>query len=90
MKIAGILLITALLIIPAATARRLAGTPEGMAAIAAAIGVVAVVAGLAFSARFDTPSGPSIVVMACAVFTVVLAATGVSVGHLRRALAGRK
>jgi zinc transport system permease protein len=90
MKIAGILLITALLIIPAAAARRLATSPEAMAAMAAAVGVIAVVAGLAFSATFDTPSGPSIVVMACAVFTLVLAATGVSAGHLRRAWVERK
>jgi zinc transport system permease protein len=85
MKIAGILLITALLIIPAATSRRMAGSPEAMAAIAAGFGVVAVVAGLAFSAHFDTPSGPSIVMMACVLFTLALAATGAFFGHLRRA-----
>ena len=90
MKIAGILLITALLIIPAAAARRLATSPEAMAAMAAGVGVIAVVAGLAFSATFDTPSGPSIVVMACTAFTLVLAATGVSAGHLRRAWVERK
>jgi zinc transport system permease protein len=90
MKIAGILLITALLIIPAAAARRLVASPEAMAAVAAAVGAAAVVAGLAFSARFDTPSGPSIVIMACALFTLVLAATGISAGHLRRSLAARK
>jgi zinc transport system permease protein len=61
-----------------------------MAAIAAGLGAVAVVAGLAFSAEFDTPSGPSIVIMACALFTIVLAATGMSVGHLRRAGGARK
>lgn len=87
MKIAGILLITALLIIPAAAARRLAGNPESMALIAAAIGVVSVVSGLAFSASFDTPSGPSIVLMASAVFAAVLAATGT---HLRKAWMSRK
>ena len=38
MKIVGILLITSLLIIPAATARRFARTPEAMAVIAALIG----------------------------------------------------
>ncbi len=46
MKIVGILLITSLLIIPAAAARRFARTPEGMAALASVLGVVAVVAGL--------------------------------------------
>ncbi|HYD99246.1 MAG TPA: metal ABC transporter permease, partial [Alphaproteobacteria bacterium] len=49
MKIVGILLITALLIVPAAAARRFARTPEGMAGLAAATGVVAVAVGLAAS-----------------------------------------
>lgn len=84
MKIAGILLITSLLIIPAAAARRLAGSPEAMAAMAAALGAVAVVAGLAFSAQFDTPSGPSIVVVACALFVLALAASPAALAGLRR------
>lgn len=62
MKIVGILLITSLLIIPAAAARAFASTPERMAVVAAGIGSVAVLAGLVASAGFDTPSGPSIVV----------------------------
>jgi len=68
MKIVGILLITALLIIPAATARRFAGTPEMMAVFASLIGAVAVVGGLFGSLRYDTPSGPSIVVAALILF----------------------
>lgn len=68
MKIVGILLITSLLIIPAATARRFASTPEHMALFASLIGVVAVVGGLYGSLHFDTPSGPSIVVAALALF----------------------
>ena len=68
MKIVGILLITALLIIPAATARRFATSPEAMAALAALAGILAVIAGLYGSLFFDTPSGPSIVVAALALF----------------------
>ena len=68
MKIVGILLITSLLIIPAATARRFAQGPERMAVIAAAFGAAAVVAGLFGSLEFDTPSGPSIVVAALILF----------------------
>ena len=71
MKIVGILLITSLLIIPAATARRFARSPEAMAIIAAACGMLAVAAGLALSLRADTPSGPSIVVAAAALFALV-------------------
>lgn len=64
MKVVGILLVTALLIIPAAAARPLARTPEGMAALAAAIGMLAVGGGLAASLAADTPAGPSIVLAA--------------------------
>ncbi|MDA0675024.1 MAG: metal ABC transporter permease [Proteobacteria bacterium] len=68
MKIVGILLITSLLIIPAATARQFSGTPERMAVLASLIGVGAVATGLAGSLRLDTSSGPSIVVAALAFF----------------------
>lgn len=70
MKIVGILLVTSLLIIPAATARRFSGSPEAMALIAALCGMSAVVAGLALSVRLDTPAGPSIVAAAAALFAV--------------------
>ena len=46
MKIIGVLLITALLIIPAATARRCSSGPEAMAATASVIGVASVIIGL--------------------------------------------
>jgi zinc transport system permease protein len=72
MKLVGILLITSLLIIPAAAARRFARTPEQMAAIASAIGAAAVVLGLQASLRLDTPSGPSIVVAAALLFALTL------------------
>ncbi|WP_306120370.1 MULTISPECIES: metal ABC transporter permease [unclassified Roseitalea] len=73
MKIVGVLLITAMLIIPAATARRFAGGPEQMAIIAALAGVAAVIAGLFGSLQWDTPSGPSIVVAALILFVLSLA-----------------
>ncbi|MDR6901692.1 MULTISPECIES: zinc ABC transporter permease subunit ZnuB [Rhizobium] len=72
MKIVGILLITALLIIPAATARRFAATPETMAIFASLLGAIAVVGGLFGSLRYDTPSGPSIVVAALILFIISL------------------
>src|SRR5690606_14347902 len=58
MKILGVLLITAMLIVPATAARRLAKTPEQMALYAALGGIAAVLAGLWASLHFDTPSGP--------------------------------
>lgn len=68
MKVVGVLLVTALLVIPAAAARRFARTPEQMAVLASILGAVAVTAGLAGSWRFDTPSGPSVVVAAVILF----------------------
>lgn len=76
MKIVGILLITALLIIPAATARRFASTPEIMAVLASIIGGLAVVGGLFGSLTYDAPSGPSIVVAALLLFIVSLLPMG--------------
>ncbi|MFC3076052.1 metal ABC transporter permease [Shinella pollutisoli] len=72
MKVVGILLITSLLIIPAATARRFSASPEAMAVAASLVGTVAVVGGLFGSLTFDTPSGPSIVVAALALFVASL------------------
>ena len=70
MKIIGILLITSLLIIPAATARRFARTPEQMAVIAAIIGSFSVILGLFGSLPLDTPTGPTIVVAAFCIFLI--------------------
>lgn len=72
MKVMGILLITSMLIIPAATARRFARTPEGMALLAATAGVLSVALGLTASLHWDTPSGPSVVVAAFSLFLVSL------------------
>lgn len=68
MKVVGALLITAMLIIPAASARRLASTPEQMAVMASLTGLLAVVAGLMTSFLWDTPTGPGIVLCACLLF----------------------
>ena len=68
MKLIGILLITSMLIIPAAAARRFAKTPEQMAAFAALAGLVSVVAGLWVSVAWNAPAGPCIVVVAAALF----------------------
>ncbi len=68
MKFVGALIITSLLIIPAATARRFARTPEQMAGVAVIIGMIAVTGGLTFSAFYDTPAGPSVVLSAAVLF----------------------
>lgn len=68
MKIVGILLVTSLLIIPAAAARRFSRTPEQMAFGAVLIGNLSVVLGILASLHLDTPAGPSIVVAAMLFF----------------------
>ncbi|ABK45670.1 ABC-3 protein [Magnetococcus marinus MC-1] len=72
MKIVGILLITSLLIVPAAAARNLSRSPEQMAGWAVVVGVLAVSGGLWGSLNWDTPSGPSIVVVGLGLFLLSL------------------
>lgn len=67
-KVVGVLLIAALLIIPAAAARPFARTPEGMAVIAVITAALSVLGGLQASLMFDTPTGPSIVCIAALIF----------------------
>ncbi|KYN79908.1 hypothetical protein ATY37_08675 [Vibrio cidicii] len=70
MKFVGALIMTSLLIIPAATARRFASSPEQMAFTAAFLGVVSVLSGLSLSWHFDTPAGPSVVISATSLFVL--------------------
>ena len=69
-KVVGVLLITAMLIIPAASARPLCSTPERMAVTAMLIGILSTLGGLAVSYQLDTPSGPTIVCTAAVLFAV--------------------
>ena len=71
-KVVGVLLIIAMLIIPAASARSLVSTPEGMGVVAAVIGVSSAILGLNSAYIFDTPTGPSIVCVASIFFIVSL------------------
>jgi zinc transport system permease protein len=70
MNVVGVLLVTALLIIPPAAARAFARSPEQMAGLGALIGAVAVACGLGLSWQFDTPAGPSVVASGCALFAL--------------------
>lgn len=74
-KLVGVLLITALLIIPAASARYLAKSPKQMAVLASAIGAACVSAGLFAAFEVDAPAGPAMVVMAVFAFMVIGAVT---------------
>lgn len=79
-KVVGVLLIAALLIVPAAAARPLSSTPERMAVMATLIAAVSALGGLEVSARLDTPTGPTIVCGAALIF----AATSIGGMLLRR------
>lgn len=72
MKVVGILLISAMLIIPAATARAFSRTPAQMTLLAAGVGLASVLLGIFASFRWDTPAGPSIVVASLLLFLVSL------------------
>ena len=72
MKFVGALIITSLLIIPAATARRFATTPEKMVMVAIILSMIAVLGGLSLSAYFDTAAGPSVVICSAGLFLLSL------------------
>jgi zinc transport system permease protein len=69
-KVVGALLITAMLIVPAATARPLSNSPEAMALWAAVAGGVSVIGGIWTSYIFNSPTGPTIVALATVLFTL--------------------
>jgi zinc transport system permease protein len=78
LKIVGAVLITSLLVIPAAAARPLSRTPEGMALLAGAIGMAAVAGGLGLSWFADSPAGPSVILAAALGFAATNAVAGMA------------
>ena len=74
-KVVGVLLITSMLIIPAAAARTVSRSPAMMAAVSCLLGAASVVLGIYCSWRFDTPSGPSIVTVSAGLFVLLFAVT---------------
>jgi zinc transport system permease protein len=77
-KVVGALLITAMLIIPAATARAFSRTPEVMAFLAVVIAGGSVVGGIESSYRLDTPTGPTIVCVVAILFALTVSLSGVA------------
>ena len=67
-KVVGVLLIAAMLIVPAATARPFSSTPEIMAVVAACLGAFCSLSGLRASYLLDTPTGPTIVCVSAFLF----------------------
>jgi zinc transport system permease protein len=71
MRIVGILLVAAMMVLPVASAQMLARSFKGSLAIAITIGIGASIAGLAASRYAETTSSGTIVLVAAAVFVVV-------------------
>jgi len=67
-SVVGIVLVNALLVIPAATAKLLARSLGQMFVLAPLLGIASVLAGLLVSSWVDAPSGPAIVVLAGILF----------------------
>jgi len=81
-EVVGALLVTALLVIPAATARSLTSTPEGMAMLAAALAVMATSFGLVMAFAWDAPAGPAIVTTSAMGFAIAALAHVLKRSHL--------
>ena len=71
-KMIGALLITGLLLIPAATARNISNSPNKMVFFATLIGIISVIVGLFTSLELNTSSGPTIIVVALILFIISL------------------
>ena len=71
-KIVGLLLITGMLIIPAALARNISNNPVQMVILSTAGGLLSILIGLFSSLEFNTASGPSIIAAALFLFLVSL------------------
>ena len=74
-KLVGIILVASLLVLPAATAFQIARTYRAIVVLAVGFGLIALFSGLTVSYKYDLPSGPSIVLTACAIFVVCFAAS---------------
>ena len=71
-KMVGLLLITGMLIIPAAMARNISSSPQRMVIYSIIGGLLSVILGLFTSLEFNTSSGPSIITVALFLFILSL------------------
>ena len=81
MRTVGLLLVSAIMIVPVAAAQQLTHSFKTTGLLASAIGMLSATGGLTLSIYVDVPPGPTIVLLALAIF-VVLALTTNSL-HLR-------
>lgn len=76
-KLLGIILISALLVIPATTAKLIAKSFNSLTILAIVLGEAAVVSGLVFSYVLDLPSGATIIVMGTLLFISIFTFNGI-------------
>jgi zinc transport system permease protein len=72
-SIVGVLLIVALLVIPASAARNLSSSAKDMLILSVFMGAISFLVGIGASYYLDTPSGPSIVLASTIIFIMSLA-----------------
>ena len=85
MRVIGLLLISALMIVPVASAQLIAHSFRATIVVAVLIGLAVSVAGVSTSYYADTPSGGTIVLFAIAVFIATTAARAVRASRASRA-----
>ncbi len=71
-KMVGLLLITGMLILPAAIARNISSNPKNMVIFSVIAGLMSVLIGLFSSLEINTPSGPSIITAGLILFVLSL------------------
>jgi len=84
MRVIGLLLISALMILPIASAQLLASSFRQTVAIGVGIGVAVSISGVTLSFYADTPSGGTIVLLAIGVFVVSVLVRALVTAVLRR------
>nr|WP_202512039.1 metal ABC transporter permease [Streptomyces sp. SID3343] len=86
MRVVGLLLVSALMVVPVAVAQQLSRTFSMTAAVAIVVGVLVSVSGTALTYYVDAPPGATIVLLAIALFVLVgLLATPLNRRRARRA-----
>ena len=77
MRVVGVLLVAALMVLPVATARLVAGSFRATLVVGAVVGIACVVAGLAAARAWALAPGGSIVLAAAAAFALTVTVRGV-------------
>lgn len=84
MRTVGLLLVSALMVVPVAASQQVARSFRGTHLIAMLIGLVAALGGVTASFEINTQPGPTIVVLALALFVVLAIGRAVVIRLLRR------